>query len=217
MPQLPEDVIPAFLKSFQDRGVKVTKERQMVGKLKATQGEINAEKVTGMAQAKKEGKYDPSKQPIIVSRDGYVLDGHHRWAATLLDNPSNEMNTYTVDTDIRDLLSRADNFEGVKKQGFGEASDMGEKPKMSVQEMKAATSKMKEERVGLQHRNKQLKHELNKPKSKGTPWTNEAVAKRQQEIRDGKRPGESMAQKSIQMQAIAAAIKDEYEIGRAQI
>ena len=252
MPQLPGDIIPEFLASFQKAGTKVTKEKMMVGMLKATQGEINSEKVAGMAFAKEQGKYDPSKAPIIVSKDGYVLDGHHRWAATLLDNPSNEMNVYKVDTGIKELLKKADETKGVQYQSFGdksagvkeerktspeeqagidkwlgklknfdnplESKQGGESKPKSIQEMKAATASMKQERQGLSKRNQQMKRELNKPKPKqNTPWTNEAIAKRRQEIASGKRPGESMAAKSIQMHALAAAIKDEWEIGRAPI
>lgn len=125
MPQLPDDVVPGFLKTFQDKGIKVTKDSMKVGQLKATQKEINADKVMGMAQAKKEGKYDPGKQPIIVSRDGYVLDGHHRWAAMVHDDPNNTMRVFRVDTDIKTLLHAAQNHEGVNYgQGFGAASDI---------------------------------------------------------------------------------------------
>lgn len=125
MPQIPDDVIPGFLKTFQDKGIKVTKDTMAVGQLKATQKEINAEKVVGMANAYKEGKYDPSKQPIIVSKDGFVLDGHHRWAAMVHDDPSNKMRVFRVDTDIKTLLHAAQNHEGVNYgQGFGAASDI---------------------------------------------------------------------------------------------
>lgn len=146
MPQLPDDVIPGFLQEFQDKGISVTKGTMKVGQLKATQKEINADKVQGMAQAKREGKYDPGKQPIIVSKDGYVLDGHHRWAAMLHDDPSNEMRVYKVDTDIRTLLKAAQNHKGVNYgQGFGAASDIkGKKPAgeaEDVKEHKAAQEK----------------------------------------------------------------------------
>lgn len=127
MPQLADDVIDSFLASFQKKGIKVTKATTPVGQLKATQGEINAEKVNGMANAYKEGSYDPSKKPIIVSKDGYVLDGHHRWAAMLTMDPGNKMRTYKVDTDIRTLLKEAKSFKGVKQAGFGAASDMDDK------------------------------------------------------------------------------------------
>ena len=124
MPQLPDDVIPSFLKKFQDRGVSVKKGTMAVGQLKATQKEINAEKVMGMVNAYREGSYDPSKKPIIVSKDGYVLDGHHRWASMLHDDPGNKMRVYQVDTDIKTLLKEANNHEGVSQADFSAPSDM---------------------------------------------------------------------------------------------
>lgn len=126
MPQLPDSVIPKFLKQYQDKGIKVTKQTMKVGQLKATQREINAEKAQGMLNAYKEGSYDPSKKPIIVSKDGYVLDGHHRWASMLLGDPSNTMRTYQVDVDIRTLLKDANGFEGVSQADFSAPSDMRE-------------------------------------------------------------------------------------------
>jgi hypothetical protein len=122
MPQLSDEVIPHFLKSYQDKGTSVTKGTEEVGRLKATQGEINAEKVMGMVQAYKDGKFNPADAPIIVSRDGYVLDGHHRWAALLVADPSNRMKIYRVDTPIQTLLADAKGFKGVTQAGFGAPS-----------------------------------------------------------------------------------------------
>lgn len=124
MPQLPDDVIPKFLQQYQARGIKVTKQTRKVGELKATQREINADKAQGMAAAYKEGSYDPSKKPIIVSKDGYVLDGHHRWASMLLLDPGNTMRTYQVDVPIQQLLKDANGFEGVSQADFSAPSDM---------------------------------------------------------------------------------------------
>lgn len=155
MPQLPDDVISSFLSDFQKRGVKVTKQSQHVGQLKATQGEINADKAQGMLAAYKEGSYDPSKKPIIVSKDGYVLDGHHRWAAMLMAGPDHTMRTYQVDTDIRTLLKAADGFKGVKKEGFGEASSMGDAE--DQKDVKEATKAIRMEALAAAKRDSYLR------------------------------------------------------------
>lgn len=125
MPQLADDVIPKFLSDLKGKGINVEKGTTPVGQLKATQAEINADKVKGMAQAyrehqKGENDWSPDKKPIIISKDNYVLDGHHRWAATLHEGPGNKMHTYKVDLPMKDLLKRANNFEGVKQEGFEE-------------------------------------------------------------------------------------------------
>lgn len=115
MPQLSDEVTDKFIQALRDRGIKIEEGIEHVGNLKATQGEINAEKVTGMITAIGEGKYDPSGKPFIVSRDGYVLDGHHRWASMLLLDPDNRMKVMKVDMDAKDLVNEANSFEGVEQ------------------------------------------------------------------------------------------------------
>lgn len=211
MPQLKDDVIPGFLKSFQDQGVSVTKGTMKVGQLKATQKEINAEKVTGMAAAKRRGEYDPGKAPIIVSKDGYVLDGHHRWAAMLHDDPGNEMRVYKVDTDIKTLLKAAQNHKGVEHgQSFESASDMSgghEAPGQSKQPAGEAED-MKEHAAAQGNKPSDSDHglhgeasgDMGKPKPKFGD--------------EEKKKKEDVAQKSMRMRAQAAAIKDSYLLGR---
>ena len=119
MPQLDDDVLPAFLKSYQDKGVSVKKGTMEVGRLKATQENISAETAAGMEKSYQEGSFDPSKKPIIISKDGYVLDGHHRWAAMVVSDPASKMRVYQVDAPIKQLLSDAKNFKGVRQEAFG--------------------------------------------------------------------------------------------------
>ena len=43
-------------------------------------------------------------EPLIVSKDGYVLDGHHRWAAiATLDLMDGRKEPFTVNTTIVDM------------------------------------------------------------------------------------------------------------------
>jgi len=128
MPQLEQNVVDSFLSDLQKEGVKVEKGRTPVGHLKATQREINAEKVEGMAKAHEEylrnGKkgWSPGKNPIIISKDNYVLDGHHRWAAMLTIGPGETMPTVQVDLPMKELLSRAKNAKGVTQADFSAPS-----------------------------------------------------------------------------------------------
>ena len=87
---------------------------------------MNGEKVGGMMTSK---DYDPSAEPIFVSRDGYVVDGHHRWAATVgkdaedgkLGN-NHKMNVIELDAPISQILKEAnawtDSF-GIKRKKVG--------------------------------------------------------------------------------------------------
>ena len=61
-------------------GIEAVKTKISMNDLKPAQGEINKAKVEGMAAAIKNGK-TLGGDPPVVSNDGYVIDGHHRWAA----------------------------------------------------------------------------------------------------------------------------------------
>ena len=93
---------PYFRQMLADKGIKVTDAEVPSENLKATQNELVGDKVLGMesgiAEAMADTMPDGSPKteeqkvkdektkknllaPIFVSNDGYVVDGHHRWAA----------------------------------------------------------------------------------------------------------------------------------------
>jgi len=86
------------------------------GLLKPTQSEINFEKSFGMAKDYLEGgfdelvSYDPDNVTLI-SKEGYIIDGHHRWASIGL------LNTYDPKSFSGSLLNLVteENPKGVKK------------------------------------------------------------------------------------------------------
>jgi hypothetical protein len=116
-----------FLAHLDKAGISASKPKRVRSdKLSATQQDMNGEKVGGMMTAK---DYDPSAEPIFVSRDGYVVDGHHRWAATVgkdaqdgkLGN-NHKMNVIVLDASISKILKEAnawtDSF-GIKRKTVG--------------------------------------------------------------------------------------------------
>jgi len=122
MPQLREAVIPAYLESLESQGHHVHKATVPVGHLQATQREINANKVLGMLENFRAGRFPSITAPVIVSTEAdgshHILDGHHRWATLLVDAPQNEMEVHLVSAPIRELLLQADLFEGVTQEAF---------------------------------------------------------------------------------------------------
>lgn len=111
-----------FIKHLEGKGIKVTDGSKKASSLKASQTELVGAKVAGMAAA--EG-FDPGKKPIFVSRDGYVIDGHHRWAAVVGRDTRDgklgdlEMNVRVVDMDIMDVLKEANSWAddfGIKQK-----------------------------------------------------------------------------------------------------
>ena len=84
-----------------------------VADLKPSQSQIWLEKVVGMSLY-----FGPLKQsseflheaPIIVSSDGYILDGHHRFGAAMISNPSLKLTALKVDMEIRELVKMARSY-----------------------------------------------------------------------------------------------------------
>jgi len=96
MPQItnPDD----FISHLKDDGVESHRVNLHPDDLKSSQMEFDGKKVRSM-MAK------PSKKPIIVSNDGHIMDGHHRWLADKKMN--RKVDAHHVDLPILDLITRA--------------------------------------------------------------------------------------------------------------
>jgi len=119
MPQFPKDKAEELVQALRDKKVPVDEVEVPVKDLKATQDEINAKKVIGMAKAMKGGTFHPGGA-VYVSKDGYVLDGHHRWAAAWLLDRDSKIKVVRLGMDMDHLLAFADEYSAPKK-GFDEA------------------------------------------------------------------------------------------------
>ena len=128
------DITEAYLERLRSSGVVLTEDEALASHLKATQNELNGGKVAGIMQAARAGELDLN-QPIVVSKDGYIVDGHHRWAAKValehdgIDDPETDMKipVVRVDQDILEILESSKQF----------AADMG-LPQMAVKSLKHA-------------------------------------------------------------------------------
>lgn len=133
-PDSDKTVMQQMIDHFKANGVKTRKSKAPVGMLKATQSEIKAEKTYGMADAYLKGKFPNIGDSVVVSRDGHILDGHHRWAAMLTVDPSREMNVQVIDMDMDDLLREAQSVPGVYKANFeGTPLDEAEQKKYKAE------------------------------------------------------------------------------------
>ncbi len=84
----------------QDDIVKTKKKTWSADKLKPSQSAVYLGKSLGMAVGGVKG----GDLGSIVSKDGHILDGHHRWAATLLAEPSAKISGIEADLGIGDLV-----------------------------------------------------------------------------------------------------------------
>jgi len=79
MPQVKNKEIPEVLEIFDKYGISYKKGLVECGKLRPTQEDYKPEKVEDMVEKIKSGDWKDS--PIFISKDGFILDGHHRWLA----------------------------------------------------------------------------------------------------------------------------------------
>jgi hypothetical protein len=76
------------------------------GSLKPSQNEINRKIVKKVVKTL---KASPTKgqKPIVVSKDNFVVDGHHRWAAQKVLNPKKKIKVLKMNAPINDALGIA--------------------------------------------------------------------------------------------------------------
>jgi hypothetical protein len=114
------DIGPAFMDHLRGKGVGVTEERRLASHLKASQSELIGSKIAGMMRAMDSGNEfairNIRENPIFVTSDGYVIDGHHRWASVIgwdaLEGglEDYDMPVRVIDMDIMEVLSEANKF-----------------------------------------------------------------------------------------------------------
>ena len=136
------DTEPVFREMLKQKNIKVLQTEVPADKLKATQKDLVGGKVIGMMGAlEKDPTHPKITAPIYVSRDGYVIDGHHRWAAIVAYNakhPDNPipMKSTVIDMDIKDAIPMANKFAedmgiAAKKADVKDGEAPKEEPKVT--------------------------------------------------------------------------------------
>lgn len=131
MPRRPDggvDLAVPFRTHLEEQGIDVTPGTVQASHLKATQNELDGATVAGIEDAIAEGTFDPQGAELFISRDNYIVDGHHRWASTFANGEDNELNVVRVDMDILDLLVQANDFAedmGIPPKRVGEPGSQG--------------------------------------------------------------------------------------------
>lgn len=105
MPQVKSkdyDELIAFLKK---RKIRMAKKKIKANQLKATQSNFNKDKIV---QAVDKYKTLATAKPIIVSSDGYVIDGHHRWLGAV--NVGGDISIMQASVKAKELLDAINDF-----------------------------------------------------------------------------------------------------------
>lgn len=125
------NVMTEFGQLLEEMGIEVELTEVSAQELKATQNNLVGTKVAGMRRAMKAGKV--AEEAIYVTRDGYIVDGHHRWAAKIglgledgVDAEDIKMPVRMIDAEIGYILDVSNGFArmaGIKPKATGKAAD----------------------------------------------------------------------------------------------
>ena len=133
MPQILPSQRDEFLKDIQEKyGITAKNEEVDPKTLKPSQNEIDGWKTGGVFKEFGETGV-PEKRAPLVSRDGYIIDGHHYWSAALAmraENPNYKLPIRRLDCDITTALHIANEWHdevGNERLSIGHISKAGVK------------------------------------------------------------------------------------------
>ncbi len=117
------DISAEFVQHLKDTGVGVAESDIRASFLRASQNEIDGARVIELMNKADAGK-DLRERPIFVTKDNYVLDGHHHWAALvgrgLARGKDYKVPVYRVNIDIGRAITMANDF--AKEKGIAPKS-----------------------------------------------------------------------------------------------
>lgn len=98
MPQVKEKNYPEYLKYLQDNKISMRKKVVDPTKYKAIQKEFSDDGIQIAVERLMAGKI----KPCLVSVDGYVIDGHHRWLAAI--HLKRKLNVIKINAPVKKVL-----------------------------------------------------------------------------------------------------------------
>lgn len=119
MPQLPTETgadMNRFMDYLKSKGVKFEFGTIDPRRLVASQSELNGPKVAKLYGFMRDGGWKPGGV-MIISRDGAVIDGHHRWAgaaaASIARGGTLDVTVMKIDADLDDILGTDEKPDGI--------------------------------------------------------------------------------------------------------
>ena len=109
MPQIKDEDYGDFIKYMQDNGVTFIAKTLPAKDLKPMQKDFSDAGV--LKQIKKQMNPDAFKKPVILSSDGYIVDGHHRWLVA--SNTGKDLDVHQVNLPAEELYTLARKFDKV--------------------------------------------------------------------------------------------------------
>lgn len=107
MPQIKGEDLQEFFQFAKKQGVPVMLAKKRANELKPTQGEFRQERVDAIPDAKLD-------DPILVSDDGHVLDGTHRWIKHWQRDPGADVPVLEIGRGVHEALDLMRRFPKAK-------------------------------------------------------------------------------------------------------
>lgn len=106
MPQISSDKVKDFMYYMKSLGHRYIDEKVKLNHVKCTQKEFNDDKIVKLMKVASNNL----KKPILLSKEGYLLDGHHRFLALYNKNQNDRIPAIRFNVEIYTLLNLAKSF-----------------------------------------------------------------------------------------------------------
>lgn len=103
----------SFMKDIYTNNITMFNDKVQTNTLKPTQNEFNNDKVQKMVAAK-----SYNTKSIIVSKDNYIVDGHHRWKAA--DEDKQPINIIRLDKEYSDIIEFLEDKDYIENKAIHE-------------------------------------------------------------------------------------------------
>ena len=105
MPQIKKKEIPELKQALNELGITYVETKRNPSELHATQDEMDKKKIKEIKSKIMNKSKQPVLGPIIISQEGAIIDGHHRWAAWKKTHPETPLNVVQIDLPINEALA----------------------------------------------------------------------------------------------------------------
>lgn len=156
MPQIKTKHLDKFKDWIKSQGFSTKKEYIFIKDLKPTQKDFNIKKVVELLNNKDSDKL---KKVILVSKDNFILDGHHKWLAHFNMDENKKLEVLKIDLDVKDLLEKAKEFPKVRYKDIEDNIYKKTDPKLKFAILKIL-SRLKYNYFSSEHPNKKLRGKL---------------------------------------------------------
>lgn len=101
LPQIDFADISDILHDFKAEGISFKRGTIKAGALKPSQDQLNVDKIASMIESGK----DKEDRTLFISRENFIVDGHHYWGAKSFKNSDEVIKVIKVDLNIVDLIN----------------------------------------------------------------------------------------------------------------